>query len=168
VRNPDREGVGPKAHAIFLTSRPLEEAGRESKRKSSPVAGDGNASGADERHATRRRGAGTLASIEHGKAVPGRWRLVVEGAGAPAPSLLFPTAQLNGFRAKERRCGDVLSAVNGQIQFFRAMLFTWIRWRQALQIWVINGRPRSRALLDCACGSLRRKPNVFARWSIKY
>src|ERR1700683_2070074 len=95
----------PQSPRNFLTSRPLEEAGREGKKKKNSLAGDGNASGADERHATRRRAAGTPASIEHGKAVPGRWGLVAEGAGAPAPSLLFPTAQLNGFRAKERWCG---------------------------------------------------------------
>jgi hypothetical protein len=38
------------------------------------AAGGGDASAADERRATRRRAAGTPASIEHGKAVPGRWR----------------------------------------------------------------------------------------------
>jgi len=57
-----------------LTSRLRQKLCREVKNKGVFAAGDGNASGADERHATRRRAAGTPASIEHGKAVPGRWR----------------------------------------------------------------------------------------------
>jgi hypothetical protein len=40
-----------------LTSRLLEEAGREVKNKKHSLAGDGNASGADEGHATRRTAA---------------------------------------------------------------------------------------------------------------
>ncbi len=53
---------------------------------------------------------------------------IAQRAGAPAPSLLFPTVHHTGFASKERRCGDVLSAVNEEIHFFRARLFTSIKW----------------------------------------
>ena len=70
--------------------------------------------------------------------------------------------------AKEKRCGDVLSAVNGQIQFFAPGSSQWIRWLQVLQISVNDERSRSRALPDCACESLRRTSHSSARWSIGY
>jgi hypothetical protein len=42
--------------------------------------------------------------------------------GLPAAHL--PAVHAQRIEAKEKRCGDVLSAVNGQIQFFRAKFFT--------------------------------------------
>jgi hypothetical protein len=43
-------------------------------------------------------------------------------AGVPAAHR--PTANAQRIEAQVKRCGDVLSAVNGQIQFSRAKLFT--------------------------------------------
>src|ERR1700677_2050464 len=53
-KTPNRDGLGPQRPKQFFDLPASTRSSREVKKEDSPLAGDGNASAADERHATRR------------------------------------------------------------------------------------------------------------------